>query len=62
MIANKYFYIYSPQKANFFLQNGIQILEVGTGRVDGAFFKFLKTEKSLEVSQRWKELNGYEND
>ena len=62
MTTERYFYIYSPQKANFFIQNGVEVLEVGTGRTDGVFFKFLKTDKSLEILNRWKQLNGYEND
>ena len=61
MKNEKYFYTYSHQRANFLIQNGIELLEIGTGRVDGIFFKFLRTEKSKEVVNRYKQLNGLEN-
>lgn len=61
MKNNKYFYIYNLHKANYLLQNGVPLLEIGTGRTDGVFFKFLKTDTSKDVLYKYKEINGFDD-
>lgn len=57
----KFFYIYNPYQSNFFIQNGVYPLECGKGRSGDVFLKFMKTDKSQEIFERWMELskNGY---
>jgi hypothetical protein len=52
---NKYFYIYNPLQANFFVINGLAVLEIGKGNQGNIYIKFLRNEKSEEVFSRWVE-------
>lgn len=52
----KFFYIYNPLQANFFLMNGMHVLEIGKGKQGHVYVKFPRNEKSEEVFGRWVEL------
>jgi hypothetical protein len=49
----KYFYIYNPIQANFFVLNGIQVLEIGKGSKGNIYVKFPRNVQSEEVFSRW---------
>ncbi len=52
--VNKYFYIYNFEQANFFIHNGLEVLEVGKGSKHGdVYLKFLRNQKANEVFDRW---------
>lgn len=50
---NKFFYIYNPHQANFFIMNGLEVLEIGKGNKGDVYVKFLRNAKSEEVFDRW---------
>lgn len=52
---NKYFYIYNRHQANYFIQQGLPVLEVGKGKHDGNYTKFLRDERADEVFAKWRE-------
>ena len=52
---NKYFYIYNPTQANFFVLNGVPVLEVGKGNQGTIYIKFPRNAQSEEVFGRWVE-------
>lgn len=51
---NKYFYIYNRHQANYFIQNGLPVLEVGKGKLDDCYTKFLRDEKAEKVFSEWR--------
>jgi hypothetical protein len=40
----KYFYIYNSTQANFFLLNGVPVLEIGKGNQGNIYIKFPRNE------------------
>jgi hypothetical protein len=51
----KYFYIYNAVQANFFLLNGVPVLEIGKGNQGNIYIKFPRNEQSETVFSRWVE-------
>ena len=51
----KFYYIYNPHQANYFVMNGVSVLEIGKGNKGDIYIKFPKNEKSMEVFGRWVE-------
>lgn len=49
----KYYYIYNPHQANYYLMHDIPIIEIGKGAKGDTYVKFPKNEKSEEVFKRW---------
>jgi hypothetical protein len=58
-MSDKYFYIYNHIQSNFFLNNGIPVLEIGKGKKGDIYIKFPRNEKSEEVFSRWIERGRY---
>lgn len=54
---NKYFYIYNPHQADFFVKAGLPILKIDKGNRGDMYVKFLRDEKSEEIFTRWVERN-----
>jgi hypothetical protein len=52
---NKYFYIYNPHQADFFLKMGVPILKIGIGKKGEVFIKFPRNEESETVFTEWVE-------
>lgn len=52
---NNYFYIYNRHQANYFIQNGLPVLEVGKGKQDGHYTKFLRDAEAEVVFSKWRE-------
>jgi hypothetical protein len=50
---NKYFYIYNPHQADFFVKEGALVVGVGKGTKGDVFIKFLKDKKCLEIFDKW---------
>jgi hypothetical protein len=50
---NKYFYIYNFEQSQFFIQNGLEVLEIGKGKFGDIFHKFLRDDKANEVFDKW---------
>ena len=48
-----FFYIYNPMQANFFVMNGVPVLEINKGKKGDVYVKFPRNEKSEEVFERW---------
>ncbi|MED3562222.1 hypothetical protein [Bacillus xiapuensis] len=50
---NKYFYIYNPNQADYFLKSGLQVIEIGKGAKGDIYIKFIRNEKSEEIFTQW---------
>lgn len=57
---NKYFYIYNPIQANFFVLNGVTVLEIGKGNQGHVYIKFPRNDQSEEVFSRWVERGKHQ--
>jgi hypothetical protein len=57
MNNENYIFLYNISRANFFLQNGVELIEIGRGKQGETYYKFLKTDKSAEVNKKWQEIN-----
>jgi hypothetical protein len=53
MEKERFFYIYNRHQANFFIQGGLPVLEVGTGKDDGFYVKFLRNTDANKVFGKW---------
>lgn len=51
----KYFYIYNPRQADFFIKAGLRVLGVGKGTQGEVYIKFLRDEISEQVFTLWVE-------
>lgn len=49
------FYFYNITQCQFFIQNGVPVLDVGKGSKGDIFIKFPRNEQSEEVFSRWVE-------
>lgn len=47
-------YVYSPEQANFYLQNGLIPLEIGTGSKGDTYFVY-KYSDHCRLFPKWKE-------
>ena len=56
MKSDMHIYLYNAAKANFFIQNGAQILEIGRSKNGEVYYKFLKNDQTMNITNRWKEL------
>lgn len=56
-MSQKFFYIYNPHQANFYVLNGLEVIEIGKGNKGDIYVKFLRNEKSEEVFTRWSNRN-----
>lgn len=57
MKTDNYFYLYNPVKANYFIQNGINPIEIGRGAKGEIYFKFKKSEETKILNEKWNEIN-----
>ena len=54
MIKEKrYFYIYNFSQAQFFIDNGIPLLEIGKGSKGDIYHKFIRDDLSNKVFDKW---------
>lgn len=51
---SKYFYIYNYIQAKYFIDNGLQIVDIGKGSKGDIYHKFVKNEQSEKVFFEWK--------
>jgi hypothetical protein len=56
---NKYFYIYNPHQADFFVKKGALVVGVGKGSKGDVYVKFLRNQKSIEIFNEWVERPKY---
>jgi len=61
MKNDKFIYLYNASKANFFIQQGAQIIEIGRSKNGEVYYKFLKNEETSEITNRWKLLHHINN-
>jgi hypothetical protein len=48
-----YLYIYNRHQANYFIENGLPVLEFGKGKKDGYYVKFLRDDTANAVFDKW---------
>lgn len=51
----KYFYIYNFKQAKYFLDNGLQVLEIAKGNSNDVYHKFVRDENSEKIFMSWKQ-------
>lgn len=49
----KYYFIYDVRQANYYLKNGVELVEVGAGKKGDAYFKFIRNEHTEKVFAEW---------
>jgi hypothetical protein len=54
MEQTRYFYIYNYVQALFFINNGLEVLDIGRGNQKDVYYKFLRDDKSEQVFMEWK--------
>ena len=54
MAVAKFFYIYNMRQAQFFINNGLPLLEIGRGYKGDIYHKFLRDERAERVFEMWK--------
>lgn len=47
------FYIYNLEQANFFIKEGVSVVEVGRGKKNDFYIKFLRNSLSNLVFDKW---------
>jgi hypothetical protein len=50
---NKFFYIYNPHQADFFVREGAIVVGVGKGTKGDVYVKFLRNQKCQEIFNEW---------
>jgi hypothetical protein len=50
---DKFYYIYNPHQANFYLLHNVPIIEIGKGGKGDTYIKFPKNEYSTNVFNLW---------
>lgn len=54
MVATKFFYIYNIHQAQFFIEEGLPLIEIGIGYEKGeVYHKFLRDENAEIVFKKW---------
>ena len=48
-----YFYIYNIEQANFFIKEGLSVVEVGIGKKKDVYIKFVRNYVSELVFTKW---------
>lgn len=61
MITSQFIYLYNASKANFFLQQGATLVEIGRAKNGDVYYKFLKNEQTTEITNRWKAIHHINN-
>ena len=51
----KYFYIYNYKQALFFIQNGLEVLDIDKGKENQIYHKFIRDNKSEQIFFKWKQ-------
>jgi len=52
----KYFYIYNYKQALFFIQNGLEIIDIDKGKENQIYHKFIRDDKSEQIFMAWKQI------
>lgn len=50
---NKTVYIYNVKQANFFFQEGVDLIEIGLGNRGDTYHKFIRDEKCEIAFTKW---------
>ena len=50
-----YFYIYNYKQALFFLQNGLQVIDIDKGKQNQIYHKFIRDDKAEQIFMKWKQ-------
>lgn len=53
-MKTKYFYIYNPYQAKFFIDMGLTVLSISKGAKGDVYHKFLRDKKSEKIFMEWK--------
>ncbi len=51
----KYFYIYNFAQTQFFIKNGLVIVDIGKGNKGDIFHKFIRCKESEDIFMKWKQ-------
>ena len=52
----KYFYIYNYKQALFFIQNGLEVIDIDKGKENQIYHKFIRDDKSEQIFMKWKQI------
>ena len=50
---NKYIYIYNFEQAKFFINNGLQVVDIAKGDKGDVYIKFVRDEECERVFSLW---------
>ena len=50
----KYFYIYNYRQAKYFIDNGLKVIDINTGKKNDIYHKFLRDKIAEKVFMDWK--------
>lgn len=50
---DNYFYIYNRHQANYFIKNGMLVLEFNKGKKDDYYVKFLRDDNGNKIFKQW---------
>lgn len=53
IVLTNFFYIYNRHQANFFIQSGLRVVEVGKGSKGESYAKFIRDEEAEKVFAEW---------
>lgn len=48
-----YFYIYNFEQAQFFINHGLEVIEINRGKKGDIYHKFLRDKKANEIFDKW---------
>lgn len=51
---DKFFYIYNPKQALYFIQNGAVLLDINKGSKGDIYYQFPRDEKHEDLFMDWK--------
>jgi hypothetical protein len=54
-MMDKFFYIYNPDQADYFIKNGLLVIGAGKGKFNDFYYKFVRDEQAEEVFKKWVE-------
>lgn len=51
---DKFFYIYNPKQALYFIQNGASLIKIGKGSKGDVYYQFPRDDQHEELFMGWK--------
>lgn len=58
---DKFFYIYNPEQALYFIQNGAYLMNIGKGSKGDVYYKFPRDKKHDDLFMDWKKRKYGDN-